>query len=171
MKTGMVTQIRVNTKDCLAILDLMEIIGVNPYDGRSFAQCTSMALASMIATMRKSGVLQEEEDGFQYMNRMAVFQEQKNTKKKHNAMQAIYGRIQHGMEAPTLTPGYIEKENQYKGGVRSEGIDSLSADLTEEDKDRLFQEYQGLNEKMNNPDVDPEDKMRYRELGKMLGYE
>lgn len=112
MKAGMVTQIRVNPRDCQAVLDIMGIIGVDPYDGRSFAQCVSMAFSSMIASLEKSGVLQEP-DPYQYLNRMAPFIDSRNNKRKYAGAEALYRNAANGMQAPTLPSVNVKHPGQY----------------------------------------------------------
>lgn len=69
---GTTARIRVNPKDCQSVLDLLEHVGLQT--GRmSFAQCVSLALASLLETARQQGVLPEP-DPFQFSNRMAQFQ-------------------------------------------------------------------------------------------------
>lgn len=71
MKSGHVVSIRVNPRDCQTVLDLLDKVG---YDRRSitFAQCVSMALASLLETARKSEILPEP-DEFQYLQRMQQY--------------------------------------------------------------------------------------------------
>ena len=102
MKAGTVVQLRVSAKDCLGILDLMESLGIDPYDGRSFAQCTSLALSSMIQVMRDRGVITPEEDGFQYLNRMSAFIKGKNDKKKRVAADTLYRMMDEVKPIPSI---------------------------------------------------------------------
>lgn len=104
MKAGMVTQIRVNPKDCLAILDLMVACGIDPYDGRSFAQCTSLALSSLVGVARKAGIIPLDEDGFQYANRMAPFLNSRNDKRKYRYDEMLYKRASADISAPDMAP-------------------------------------------------------------------
>lgn len=176
MKGGMVVQVRVNPKDCLAVLDIMESLGINVYDGRSFASCVSVTLSSLIGVARKGGIIkaEEEEGGWEWLNRMEAFQgnQGKNTKRKKSITDNLYDRVAHGMPAPAL-PG-LEKEKAtplvspvYDG---SKDVDSMSHPLSEEEKEALFLEYEGLNGKMNKKSASNVEKMRYREVGKMLGF-
>ena len=100
MKAGMVVQIRVHPEDCLSILDIMKVIGNDPYDGRSFASMTSLALKALIGFAVKSQVI-EEPDGFQFLNRMAPFLDSRNNKRKHTISESLYNRAAHG-ERPTI---------------------------------------------------------------------
>lgn len=123
MKAGMVSQIRVNSVDCQRVLDLMQVIGVDPYDGRSFAQCVSLALSSMLDTMARSGIIPAEVDTFQYLNRMGPFLNSGNNKKKARAADSLYGQVSKGYQiaGPTIpsrqhNPGqYIPEHLQGQG--------------------------------------------------------
>lgn len=103
---GMTANIRVSPKDCLATLDLMEKMGLNPHT-HSFAGCVSLCYSSLIALARRQGVIKEEEDGFQYMNRMEPFRGQKSTKVKREHTNALYEGARQGGTPPVLTAGDI----------------------------------------------------------------
>lgn len=179
MKAGMVTQIRVNPKDCLAVLDIMVAIGVDPYDGRSFAQCVSLALSSLIGVARRGDIITREEDGFQYLNRMAVFLNSRNNKKKHTAAESLYRRAAQGIEPPQMHIG-VKHPGQYtppalreqSSGWTESGPSATAAVpmlLDEGTKELLWEEMNTLNERLNNGEVLPaQDKERYDTLNNLL---
>jgi hypothetical protein len=113
MKAGMVVQIRVNPGDCQSVLDLLGLLNVNPYDGRSFAQCVSIALSSMLGSYRGTKVLPEV-DTFQFLNRLGPFLESRNNKTKHAMAEALYrngGRSVTTVELPKVEqPGQFVPE-------------------------------------------------------------
>ena len=90
-KAGEVVKVRVNPKDCLAVLDTMVAIGLNPSD-HSFAGCVSITLSSLIAMARKAGALPQEEDGEKYWERMAPFRAGRSTQVKRERTNAFYNR-------------------------------------------------------------------------------
>jgi hypothetical protein len=100
-KGGLVARIRINPKDCLAILDIIEALDLNPYQ-HSFSGCVSLAMTSLLALARKQGVIRQEEDGFQFLNRIGPFLDQPSSRVKRERTNALYERAQHGGEAPTL---------------------------------------------------------------------
>lgn len=128
MKSGMVAQIRVNPSDCQSILDIMGVLGVDPYDGRSFAVCVSLALSSMIGMVKKAGVIGEP-DSFQFLNRMAPFMNSKNNRAKYLASDQLYRQVSSGNSIPALEvpasrshPGqYIPEHLQKPVGWSSKG--------------------------------------------------
>jgi len=68
MKPGRVVSIRVNTKDCMSVIDVVEKIGLN-IPGISFAQIVSTALASTLESLRQAGVIPIR-DGFEFSEMM-----------------------------------------------------------------------------------------------------
>ena len=71
MKAGRVACIRVNPKDCMAILDVLKRIDYLP-PGMSFAHGVSVALGSVLESLRQSGVIPTR-DGFDYSEMMKFF--------------------------------------------------------------------------------------------------
>lgn len=71
MMHGRIARIRVNSKDCMAIVDLLEKIGMQ-VKGMSFSQGVSIALSSTMESLRQQGVLPVR-DGFEYNNLMKRF--------------------------------------------------------------------------------------------------
>lgn len=166
MRIGKVVQIRINPSDCQSVLDVVKAAGDNPYDGRSFASCVSAALSSLIGVAKKGGII-EEPDPFLYDDRLRVFRGEVgkggNSRVKKTKADAMYDRVQKHLpppELPIMSP-------EYEG---SKDVDSMSHTLTGEEKEALFLEYEGLNDKMNKKSANNVEKMRYREVGKMLGF-
>jgi hypothetical protein len=100
-RAGHVVTIRVNPEDCQGVLDVMRVLNVDPYDGRSFAVCVSLALSSMLVSLRKSGVTPEI-DHFQYLNRMGPFLKARNDKRKKSINDGLYSTAMHGVSAPAI---------------------------------------------------------------------
>lgn len=175
MKPGMVTQIRINPKDCLAILDLMVAMGIDPYDGRSFAQCVSLSLASLIGVARRGGIIPAEDDGFQYMNRMAPFLNGRNDKRKYRYDQELYNRAVNGVSTPELPvlgqhPG--QHVPQAISGWTERGQTTTAAQqlpLDDETKILLAEELGTFYAKENaGEELSPEEKERFQYLNKIL---
>lgn len=89
MRAGQVVRIRVNPKDCQSVLDLMEKLGLQTF-GMSYAQCVSMALASLLETARVQKILPEP-NSFEFLNRMQPFMGHSHHRKKLEAAQVIGG--------------------------------------------------------------------------------
>jgi hypothetical protein len=80
MKPGVVSTIRVNPKDCMGVLDVLDVAGI-PTRGMSFASITSLALSSLLQTMREQQVIPTR-DGFEYLDMMGPYLNGKNNSKK-----------------------------------------------------------------------------------------
>lgn len=130
-KGGMVARVRVSPKDCLGIMDLIDSMGIDPYQ-HSFSGCVSLALSSLIAVARKGGIIKADEDGFQYLNRLEPFMGQASTKVKRERTNAMYERAVYGLSAP-MPP----QQPQYKVG-------DIIPVRQEYDKERLQEEYDVL---------------------------
>ena len=100
-KPGMVVSIRVNPADCQSVLDLMQAVNIDPYDGRSFSSCVSLSFSSLIDMAKRAGIIGEP-DPFQFLNRMGVFLDSRNNKKKHAVTGAMLDRAVHGFSPPQL---------------------------------------------------------------------
>ena len=68
MAAGVVVRVRVNPSTCIAVLDVLESVGIDPAD-KSFATCVSSALNILVETAQQSGVLPKV-DPYQFANRM-----------------------------------------------------------------------------------------------------
>ena len=71
MKPGRVVTMRVNSKDCMGVVDVLDKVGAYT-PGMSFAQAVSIALASLLETVRTAGALPER-TGFEYLEMMQRF--------------------------------------------------------------------------------------------------
>lgn len=180
-RAGMVVQLRINPKDCLGILDIVNACNIDPYDGRSFAQCVSIALSAMVGMSRRAGIIVEEEDGFQFMNRLGPFLDSKNDKRKYRYDDALYKRAEKGLEPPDLAhrtenpgpylPEHLRNVRQVQGWTEKGPVTSaaLSPQLDEETKLLLAEELKTLYEKENSGEkLTPEEKDRFDYLNKTL---
>lgn len=176
MRAGCVVSIRVNPEDCQRVLDLMGVLGIDPYDGRSFATCASLSLSSLLSTYQKAGHLPEV-DTFQYLNRMGPFLGSRNDKRKKAAADMMYGRAQHGLGAPTLPQGkhpgqYIPEHIQQEAvGFTSAGVVTTASVPLEKDPmviETLMEEYWKLYAVMKGDDVTQEVHDRFTELQNIL---
>lgn len=87
-RVGQVIRIRVSPRDCLSILDVVQVAGVN-IQGMSFAAIGSLTLSSMLESLRKQGTIPCN-DGFDYAQRMASYLEGKSTADKRAITERIY---------------------------------------------------------------------------------
>lgn len=71
MRAGRVVRLRVNPKDCLSVVDIVEKAQIYT-NGMSFSQVVSLALSSMLEAYRQ-GALIPTRDGFEYTKMMAKF--------------------------------------------------------------------------------------------------
>ena len=102
MKGGMTAHIRVNPKDCIHVLRILDTAGVDR-KGMSFASCTSLALSTLIGLATRMKVI-EESDGFDYLEMMSPYMGTGNNKKKHDTTAALYDRALHSNTVPTVLP-------------------------------------------------------------------
>lgn len=77
-RPGEVVSIRINPKDCLGILDLMDATKVSVAN-KSFPQMVSTALAGFIQAARDNQVIPAEPDMFQYGPRMQRYTNRKSS--------------------------------------------------------------------------------------------
>ena len=101
MKAGRVVRLRVNPKDCLGILDILEGAKVDT-KGKSFASCTALALGIAIQTLRRAKAIREEEDGFSFLDRMAPFEGSFGHKRKMEYSKTLYQQQARGLELPSM---------------------------------------------------------------------
>ncbi len=71
MRVGRVVSIRVNPKDCMSAIDVVEKIGLN-VPGISFSQIVSAAFSSAMESLRQAGVIPTR-DGFEFRQMMAAY--------------------------------------------------------------------------------------------------
>lgn len=69
--TGRVVRIRVNPLDCLACIDVLTQVGIDP-KYMSFAQVVSMTLGTVLESLRQNNITPMR-DGFEYNQMMAQF--------------------------------------------------------------------------------------------------
>ena len=183
MKAGMVTQLRVNTKDCLAVLNVMEVLGLNPYD-RSFAQCLSTALSSLLGMVIENGVI-EEPDAFQYLNRMAPFLEGGNSKSRAHRANLAYLNQAAGVAPPRLPQAGTPDTGQYvpattgqqtRGSQQSgTGKQKKKSEMTVAEENAYYVELgkiealQILHDNEDGRELTPEERHRIIELNEILG--
>lgn len=116
MKAGVVTSIRINPRDAQSVLDVLDAAGL-PRGSLSFAQCTSLALGSLLETARQTNLIPEP-DEFQYLNRLSPYlgpTKQKRKVKMANVLHDMGGK----MRAPALSEAPLAA-----GSVR--GLDHAS---------------------------------------------
>ena len=68
---GEVVSIRLSTKDCMSVADLIHLTGIY-YPGMSFSQAVALALSSSLQTMREANLIPTR-DGFEYAELMEKF--------------------------------------------------------------------------------------------------
>ncbi len=71
MKIGRVARIRVNPKDCMAVVDVLKKLDIVPR-GMSFSQGVSVVLSSALESFRQSGLIPIR-DGFEFSQLLEVF--------------------------------------------------------------------------------------------------
>lgn len=168
MKAGMVVQIRVHPEDCLSILDLIQSVGGDPYDGRSFAQMVSFSLKSLIGVAIRGGIVGEP-DREQFLNRMAPFIESRNNKRKHDASEAMYVRAAHGIGMPV--PHITNLEGAGVSIPRQDAASPLLQLAARETDNRIEEykkEYREIQEKLDRSEATPADLERFMELDRII---
>lgn len=165
MKVGMVSSIRVNPHDCQCILAIMKASGLDPYDGKSWAQCVSMSLSALIGLAIKMKVI-EEPDSFQYLNNMAPFLNSGNSRKKSAYADNLY-RLSATEEyhGPEILPSVLRPTEQYVPTAIKQKVGGKVV-LDEETYNLLFAEFQELDARFVELSV--EEKERRTELNNVL---
>jgi hypothetical protein len=111
LRPGMVATIRVNPKDCMAVLDVVKAAGLST-DGMSFAAMTSLAFSSLLQTMRDQEVIPDR-DGFEYLDMMQPYLGSKNNKKKvaiTKTLQNAGSKVRvHGLSKPKVEKAPIQE--------------------------------------------------------------
>lgn len=104
MRAGQVVRIRVNPKDCMSAVDVLEAAGINTR-GMSFSGVISLALSSMLEGLRQKNIIPER-DGFEYLKVMEPYL--RNTQHmKVSVANTIYGAgdfIVKPVETPAPNP-------------------------------------------------------------------
>lgn len=161
MKGGMVVQVRINPKDCLGILDCAITAGIE-VGNKSFASLTSAVLSSLIAMAREMKVIKEEEDGFQYANRMAPYQAGKATSARKQYAQTLLSNVKLGIQPPRLMRPSVSEVNMLS--PTHPNIPMGAIDVRE-----LTAELQGLMDKQDaGAELTPEEVNRYEYLNRVL---
>lgn len=70
MKGGRVARIRLNPKDCMSIVDVLNRLDLHP-SGMSFSQGVSIVLSSLLESLRQNNVIPRRE--FEFNEFMAMF--------------------------------------------------------------------------------------------------
>lgn len=143
MRAGFVARIRVNPKDCLSLLDIVQGSGLN-VEGMSFSAITSLAMTCMIEAFRKAKTIPDN-DGFDYARRMAPYVGGKSSYDKRVLTETLYVGAAAGLPVPEMP-----KPN---GTARLPNPE-------------LWKEYQNLDEIFINHT--PEQRIRYKELERVF---
>ncbi len=106
MRPGLVVTIRINPSDCMSVLDVVRAAGLD-LDGASFASLTSLALGSLLETMRRDKIIPTR-TGFEYMEMMAGYHGSQRTKKKVAVANAI-----HTVGSDIATPALEPRTNRF----------------------------------------------------------
>ena len=97
---GVVARIRVNPRDCLSILDILQSNGID-IQGMSFSAITSLAMTCMLESLRKGEVIPRN-DGFDYNERMGPYLEGKSTSDKSGLTGGLYMKAVQGESLPEI---------------------------------------------------------------------
>lgn len=112
LTAGQVCKIRVNPKDCMAVIDVLTAAGVR-LDGMSFAAMTSLALSSLLQTMRDQKIIPTR-DGFEYLDMMQPYLGKHHHHKKiqvTDALKAAGDKIQiQGISKPAADEDTPQRE-------------------------------------------------------------
>jgi hypothetical protein len=87
MRPGNVVSIRINPKDTMSVIDLVESLGM-PLHTLSFPSMVSLALSSCLQALREQGTVPDR-TGFEYNERTAGIIGTGQTKRKRAATEAI----------------------------------------------------------------------------------
>jgi hypothetical protein len=79
MKPGQIARVRVNPTDCMAVVDVIKTAGVY-VPGMSFSSAVSLALSSLLQTMKDHGIIPDR-TGFEYGEIMSAFAQGRNGRK------------------------------------------------------------------------------------------
>jgi hypothetical protein len=94
LRPGIVSSIRVNPKDCMSVIDVMDKAGVN-IQGMSFSGMVSLALSSLLENCRQQELIPTR-DGFEFTEMVGPYLNQSHAKKVHvtNTIGSLGSRIQ-----------------------------------------------------------------------------
>lgn len=88
MRPGIVAAIRVNPKDCMSVIDVMDTVGINT-EGMSFPAMVSLTLSSLLEGARASKQIPTR-DGFEYSDMMEPFIGTVRTRRKLEITNALH---------------------------------------------------------------------------------
>jgi hypothetical protein len=102
MRPGRVVSVRVNPKDCLAVIDVLEKVG-QLVPGMSFGQAVSLVLAISLETARSNKFIPTR-DGFEYSEMMQQFPAKDcQTSKRSQRITRSYNILGEGFQAPSFS--------------------------------------------------------------------
>jgi len=175
IRPGRVAMIRINPKDCMAIVDTVKNAGLH-IPGMSFAQATSIALGCAMETFRKHNVIPER-DGFEYNAVMQEFPNNTNGRKVRQF--SIQKSIESAGSAVIYPPAKVtprdesnEQMSEEEIALREEYVsrNALPDPATHPDINvrRIYTRLKELDSKRN---LDPVnfDQAEYDELSHQLG--
>ncbi len=146
MKGGMVIRLRVAPLDCLYILQLLDVAGIDA-SKLSFSAATSAALSTLIEVAKKAEIIQEE-SGFDYTPRMEKYLGIDKRGKRKEQAERLFEKAKSGL---SLAPAN-----------RKEG---KNPDLTQEE---LIFHLSRLEEKKEAEGLNEEEQERYDEYTDLL---
>lgn len=148
MKGGEVVSIRVNPQDCMAVVDVVRILGVNP-QGMSFSAAVAVTLSSLLSMARDHKLIPTR-DGFEYLEMMQPFSVKKRSGRKLAISSVLLDRGPDMRIAP-LRPAVVDSVETTKRRRRLEELrirlsgDDLNFTEAEHDELReLTNEFDGL---------------------------
>lgn len=100
-KPGRVARIRLNPKDCMSVVDVINAAGINTR-GMSFASAVSLSLSSLMETARQSNLIPTR-DGFDYLDMMQQFEGRSGQARKLQITQAVES-LGSSIIAPVVEP-------------------------------------------------------------------
>lgn len=175
LNRGVVVSIRVNPLDCLSVIDLLE-----QHDmiirGQSFASMVSLAFSSMLAGLRKNGVVPTR-DGFEFndmMNRYATSSRDSRKLEVTNTLKSVssdfvikpVGVWGADREEAGHTP--FSRSRQY-GEIQREGDDGLmfqnGAELRKMTEEEALQQSRELDK---HAVLSTEDRLNRRRLAELV---
>lgn len=121
MRAGQVVRIRVNPKDCVSVLDVLRVAGVNT-KGMSYSSIVSLAMSALLQGLRDAKTIPDR-DGFEYLQMMEPYLRngQGNKVKITNNIygMASQGRVVAGIGIPTLD---VDDEDEDSTAERPEPV-------------------------------------------------
>jgi hypothetical protein len=148
-KTGVVISLRVNSEDCLRVMDFADKCG---FAGLTFPQKVSRTLSGLLEVMEKQGVIPEP-DMFQYGNRMQdVIAE---SSPGGAVARSVNGRLNFAAPQPAAEPSPVP---------------ATPAGELDPEFEKRIDRFWALEFKRENadPSFSDEEKLEYRELFRFL---